>query len=111
MALYKEIIERDQIYLDANISLAKLARQLNTRPYILSDVINASTSNNFNTFINGFRVKHAAKLLVQDESTSVLDIAYASGFNSKSVFYKHFSEAKSMTPAQYRKVFFKKRLT
>jgi AraC-like DNA-binding protein len=104
MAIYKEIIERDNIYLDANITLAELANLLNTQPYILSEVINASMNINFKTFINGLRIEHAARLLIQEKTTPVLEIAYASGFNSKSVFYKHFTDAKSMTPVQYRKM-------
>jgi AraC-like DNA-binding protein len=107
MAIYQEIIERDKLYLDANITVTGLAKHLNTQPYILSDVINASMNINFNTFINNMRIEHAAKMLIEDKTATVLDIAYASGFNSKSVFYKHFFEVKTMTPIQYRKTMLK----
>jgi AraC-like DNA-binding protein len=109
MAVFKEIIERDKVYLNSNITLAELASQLNTQPYILSEVINASMNINFKTFINGLRIEHAARLLIQEKKTSILEITYASGFNSKSVFYKHFFEAKSMTPVQYRKMCLEKK--
>jgi AraC-like DNA-binding protein len=108
MTHYKKIIERDKVYLDSNISLTELARHLNTQPYILSEIINVSMNTNFNTFINRLRIEHASSLLIQEDNKSVLDIAYASGFNSKSVFYKYFSEVKSMTPVQYRRMYSKK---
>ena len=58
---------------------------------------------NFNEFINQYRIEYAKNLLNAETKKTILDVAYESGYNSKSAFYKHFTSVTSMTPAQYRK--------
>jgi AraC-like DNA-binding protein len=55
-------------------------------------------------FIKELRIGHACKLLRETED-AILDICYASGYNSWAHFSKQFKETKLQTPNQYRKQF------
>jgi AraC-like DNA-binding protein len=55
-------------------------------------------------FIKELRIGHACKLLRETDDT-ILDICYASGYNSWAHFSKQFKETKLQTPNQYRKQF------
>ncbi|MCP4410973.1 MAG: AraC family transcriptional regulator [Gammaproteobacteria bacterium] len=57
--------------------------------------------------INKYRVKETHRILVSNDSKylSILDIAFAAGFNSKSGFYSAFGKHVGKTPGEYRKSF------
>ena len=100
---YRQQITIEKWYLDPDIKLQQLAKLLKTQPHRLSELVNTSSGKNFNGFINEFRIEHAKIILLNEPSRSILDIAFASGFNSKSAFYKHFTQCTSMTPSEFRK--------
>ena len=89
-------------YLDPDLKLQALARKLGVPPNTLSGEINRATGANFKEFLAGFRVEHARRLLLDEPTRPILDIAHASGFNSKSVFYRQFTARTGTTPARYR---------
>jgi len=100
---YQQLIREQQLYLNPSITIAQLAKKLRIQPHRLSELINNTTNSNFKYFINSFRVEHAKKLLIENPSLSIIDIAYASGFNSKSVFYNSFTKTTTLTPSDFRK--------
>lgn len=98
------LMEKDKIYLDENLSLSGLAEILDLTPHQLSEFINLHMGKNFNVFINSFRVAESKKILSGTDRISILDAAFASGFNSKTSFYSAFSEATGMTPKDFRRL-------
>lgn len=102
MARIKALVQSEQLYLDPNLKIQRLARKSELPTARLSQLINAGTGKNFNEFINDFRVEHAKSILLNKPDTPIVDVTHESGFNSKSSFYRHFSAATGMTPAQYR---------
>ena len=100
---YRQKIIEEKWFLDPDIKMQKLADLLDTQSHRLSELVNTSSGKNFNGFINEFRIEHAKKILLSEPKRSILDIAYASGFNSKSAFYKHFTQSTLMTPSKFRK--------
>ncbi len=92
-------------YLNDEITLKDLADELRIPAYHLSIVINDRLNQNFYTFINGYRIKEVmAKLADPRNSTmNVLNLAFSSGFNSKSTFNSAFKSIAGMTPTDYRK--------
>jgi len=101
--LYLAQVER--VYRDANISLLAFSRKIKVSPRVLSLVINERLNTSFFELINRYRVEEAQKMLenVEFHRQSILDIAYAVGFNSKTAFNRAFRLFTHQTPSQYRK--------
>ncbi len=98
-----EILEKDRLYCDEDLSLKRLADLLMVQPQQLSVYLNHQLNMNLNTFINGYRVKDAIVMMKEEQERPLLSIAFAVGFNSKSVFYEAFTKQTGMSPAKYRK--------
>jgi AraC-like DNA-binding protein len=92
-------------YLNTKLSLKEVSIKLNVLPKQLSQVINEKTGQNFNQFINTFRVEESKILLgsSQFNKLTIDAISEKSGFKSKSTFYEAFKAQMSMTPKQYVK--------
>jgi len=92
-------------YLNKSITLAHLAKILNTNQTYLSQVIHQQYGLKFNDFINEFRVKEACRLLQSDNSCtiSIEHLSERSGFNSKSTFYCAFRKVTGKSPATFEK--------
>jgi TolB-like protein/AraC-like DNA-binding protein/Tfp pilus assembly protein PilF len=100
-----QLIEREQPYLDPDLSLRSLAQQLQLHPNQLSWLLNAGFGKNFNAFINHYRLE-AFKQAVKDpqnSSLTIMSVAYDCGFNSKTVFNTYFKKKMGMTPKQFLK--------
>ncbi|MDN3638321.1 helix-turn-helix domain-containing protein [Simiduia curdlanivorans] len=95
----------NKIYTNPELSLDDLAHSVGVSPRTLSGVINGHYGCSFFEFINGYRIQEAKRLLSESahKSTSVLDIMYEAGFNSKATFNGMFKKTEGMTPSQYRK--------
>ncbi len=97
-----ELLAKEKYYLEADLSLQKLAELLDTRPNYLSQVINTKHNCNFREFINAYRIIEAKELL-KDTYLKIEAVAYDSGFNSLSTFNAAFKKVTGITPSQYRK--------
>lgn len=92
-------------YTDNELRLAHLADQLGFSTHILSKVINKKYGDNFNNFVNAYRLHAAESLLQEEKETSVKTVYFDVGFNSKAAFYNAFKQKHQCTPLQYRKQF------
>lgn len=98
------LMETEKPYLDGELNLIKLAGLAGISAHQLSYLVNQGFEENFFQFVNGYRVRHAQKLLVEKESRfSLLGIAYESGFNSKTSFNTIFKKMTQQTPSEFRK--------
>ena len=88
-------------YLDPNLTLNSLAQLLDIPPHHLSQIINQFEEQNFNDFVNKYRVEEFIERASQVSHLSFLGIALDSGFNSKSTFNTVFKKHKGVTPSQY----------
>jgi AraC-like DNA-binding protein len=101
----KNFMQTQKPYLDPNITLTSFANQLSISPHHLSQLINERFQCNFYDFINEHRIEEAKQLLTKPQShrkVTVLEILYAVGFNSKSVFNTAFKKYVGMTPTRFR---------
>lgn len=98
------ILESEQLYLDSELNLLKLAESANLSTHQLSYVINHGTGENFFHFINRFRVKKAESLLSdpKNDNLTIVAIGFESGFNSKTAFNTAFKRTTSHTPTEFR---------
>lgn len=95
----------DRPYLDPDLTIETVARRIGVPRHHLTEVINERHEKNFYLFVNQYRIEEAQQALKDPSQAgrTVLDIAYASGFNSKSPFNSAFKKLTGMTPSQYRR--------
>ena len=96
---------KEEPYLNSDLSLVNLAKQLKITSHQLSYVINNGFNENFYGFINGYRVEKAKKLLADKGSKklSMVGVAFESGFNSKTAFNTTFKKITGQTPSAFKK--------
>ncbi|WP_268845918.1 AraC family transcriptional regulator [Flavobacterium aestivum] len=99
------LMQVEKPFLDCELSLIKLASQLNTSPHILSYTINTGFNENFYQFINRYRIEEAKKLLVDSNMNhfNLVGIGFEVGFNSKTVFNTTFKKITNITPSEFKK--------
>lgn len=101
--LSKQKLIHYQLYLQEDLSLSSLAQQLETTTHKLSLAINNVFEQSFYEFVNDFRIKYAADMLIEESEKTITEVYYAAGFTSKSTFYSYFKKTYHCTPSQYRK--------
>lgn len=102
-ARLEELMIKDRVYLVSDLKITTLCKMLNTNRTYVSNLINEETGNNFNNYVNRFRIEHAKELMNQrGGSLLVMDfIAQESGFGSTSSFIRAFKSFTGITPGKY----------
>lgn len=106
---YTEVLERlmksQKVYLDTQLSLKTMAREIDLHPNKLSWLLNHQMGKGFNEFVNLYRLKEFQSKALQPDNRhlTLLGLAYDSGFNSKSVFNEFFKKQTGLTPKAWLK--------
>lgn len=98
--------ENSELFLNKNLRLAGLAKQLDTNVRYLSQIINSEKKKSFNAYINSLRIEYILKKLHTDSKYLSFKISYLaeeSGFASQSSFNAAFKEETGLTPSVYIK--------
>ncbi|UOD31365.1 helix-turn-helix transcriptional regulator [Massilia violaceinigra] len=101
----KRCMEVDQVYRNGELTLDELAALLAMTPHELSQLINDACGVNLQEYLNRYRVDalKAALLAPEQASTSILDLALACGFNSKTTLNRAFKKQTGLTPSEFRR--------
>lgn len=101
----KELMQKDKVYLDPDLTLVGLAKRLKLHPNTLSQVINTLEQKNFYDYINHQRIEEFKKRILEPENQkyNLLGLAFQSGFNSKSAFNRNFKKTTGLVPSEYLK--------
>ncbi len=101
----KRIMEKDKVYHEAELNVNRLAELMDTKPHILSKLLNEHFEQNFRDYVNSYRVQEfidqaqVGKL----EKLTYLGLAHEVGFNSKSTFNLAFKKNTNKSPREYFK--------
>lgn len=97
------LMETTKPYLEPELSLTELSKQLNTNSSVLSKIINEGTGQNFNDYINDYRVKAVMEKLKagEQQTQTLLGIAYDCGFNSKATYNRAFKKNTGTSPKEW----------
>lgn len=103
----QQFIQTEKAYLNPRLTLERFATSLEVPPRHVSLAINRCFQQNFQEYINSFRVEEAKRLLRDhiDQECTILEIAQQSGFNSKATFNRIFKVSTGVTPSAYRQQF------
>jgi AraC-like DNA-binding protein len=101
--MLEDLMEKEKLFTDPELSLNKLASHLKISPNHLSQVINQHYKKNFYEFVNTYRVEEVIRILHSDamESITMLGIGLDAGFNSKASFNRYFKKHTGKTPSAY----------
>lgn len=96
------LMTAEQPWREPELTLTELAQRLRTTPNVLSKVINAGCGQNFNDFVNTYRVHEARRKLADPRFAhySLVGVALESGFNSKSTFNRVFKKLLGQAPRE-----------
>ena len=99
-----EIMDQDQAYRDADLTLSQLAGQVGCSVDNLSQVISNEFGTSFQSFLDQYRVRYAGELLLKasKDPNYVFEVAAQSGFRSLESFTNLFRRQFGETPAEYR---------
>ncbi len=105
---YDEIynhISQNKLFKQAELNLPDLAQELNLPRRELSRLINQHYGDNYNKFINQFRIEEAKIYLTNPDFNylNMSGIADEVGFSSKATFFTAFKNSTGMSPGQFKK--------
>jgi AraC-like DNA-binding protein len=97
------LIQDEKWYQNSELTLLDLAKKLGTNVSVISKTINQGFEMNFNDCINSYRIKAVKNSLADGEhkNSTLLGIAFDSGFNSKATFNRAFKKNTGKTPKEY----------
>lgn len=105
IAALDELMAHEKPWLENDLTLPQLAERAGLTPHHLSQLLNEVRGETFFDFVNARRVAEVQRCL-QDPAyrgQSLLEIALASGFNSKGAFNTAFRRHAGMTPSEFRR--------
>lgn len=89
------------LYTRKGLSISDLATTLGTNTKYISSCINTGAGCSFLDYVNGYRVRYAKKMMLENQSVRISEVAEASGFASESSFYRNFKAATGLTPNEW----------
>jgi AraC-like DNA-binding protein len=104
----KYAMETEKRYLDANLTISMLAKELHSNREYLSRTINHHFGKNYTDFVNEYRVKSAIQLFEDlingtAKNCTMLEVAHATGFKSTSTFNPAFKRVTGVAPSGYKR--------
>ena len=102
--LLEQYCEEPQLYLQNDITLSQLAKQIGVNRVYLSQHF-AMQDTTYNGYINGLRIRHFINLYQESatahQPVTVQQLAYRSGFHSYGTFNSAFKQAMGMTATEW----------
>lgn len=103
LAHLQHIMHKHEPHRQPRLTISELAELCDMPAHQLSRLLNEELGQHFFDFINQYRVQTFQELVTepQNESYTLLALAYDAGFNSKSTFNAIFKKTTGMTPSAY----------
>lgn len=100
------LLRDEEIFVNTDLTVSTLALRLKVPAYMASRAINQYFNKSFSELVVEYRIRKAEQLLSADsqKSLTIEAIAFESGFNTLSAFYKAFKKINNVTPSQYREI-------
>lgn len=102
MAITKKILWYIENHLDKELSLEKIAKELNYSKYYIARTFKNNTGMTLYKYIQGRRLDEAAKKLAETKE-AIVNVAFEAGYGSQQSFTQAFRCMYACTPQEYRK--------
>jgi len=99
------LMKKQHLFTNSELKRKEVALQIGISDRGLHDCVKNSTGMGFTEYINTLRLSYSRELLSNmDEKFTIDTIAYESGFNSRTTFYRLFKEKYGLSPKQFREI-------
>lgn len=101
----RRVMIEGELFLNPKLTIYDLSKAANISRHRISSLLNDVLKVNFYQFVNEYRLKDICERLKgdKDKNYNILELAYESGFNSKSSFNSLFKSYTGQTPSHFRK--------
>lgn len=105
MSLIEAEMTGKRAYRKQNLTAESFADRLGIHRNTLSRVINKTTGDNFNQYVNSYRIKEAVRILSEnnDEKIYIDELYERIGFANHTSFYRAFKQFTNLSPTEFRK--------
>lgn len=101
----ENLIVENQLFLNPRISREEILKATGIGKNLLVPLLKKyAGSINLSDYINRLRLEYAVRMIKDNKNFTIDYIAEASGFNSRSTFYRVFQNVYGMTPSQYLEI-------
>jgi len=107
---YKQVLEKvdallctETLYLNPELTIVHISERIDEHPRLVSSAINKLSQQNFNSYINKYRVEKAKSMLLAGKTSqlNIEGVGFEAGFKSNSAFYTAFKKFQKITPLQF----------
>jgi AraC-like DNA-binding protein len=95
-------------YADSELDLETVVSETGANRNKINDILKAEMGYTFTGYLNKLRLTEASRLLVENTTASIAEIAYSVGYKNSSYFNKLFKEEYQCTPKAFREACKKK---
>lgn len=102
--LLVDAMENDRLYLDPEMTVAKLAGRVGVSPKTISSILNQHCNTSFNHFINTYRVEELKRRLRSSgqSNLTITGLGLECGFNSSATMQRAFRQVMKCSPREYQ---------
>ena len=101
---FRKILAYIEKHFQDQPKLEEAAALINMHPTAFCRFIKLNSSKTFTEIVNDYRIQQSCTLLIESDLT-IPQIAYESGFETLSFFYKKFKQYTNTTPNEYRHMY------
>jgi len=95
--------EKEKPFLKQDLKITEVALYLYSNKTYLSRIINDKNNQNFNQFVNSYRIEEVKNLFNENDKLNIQELCYMSGFGSMATFSIAFRFQLGYTPADWCK--------
>lgn len=90
-----------QAYVNSDYNLHMLSEALQIKESQLSLAVKSAGFSSFREYINDLRLQYFKRLVESGSDKSIKELIYLVGFNSRSTFYRNFSDKYAISPTKF----------
>ena len=112
MLLFRKIsskMREDHPFTEPSFGRLSLSKLMGTNDKYVADAVKAGAGVTIAAYISDLRLAYSLDLLMDEDSSSLEDVALSSGFGSYSSFFRAFMRKYSISPSEYRSFYLKNR--
>ncbi len=96
----EEIVTHQKLFLQPDLKVSDLARELCTNRYYVSQAINDYMGISFSDYINQKRIQYAIELMKLHSDLPIIEVSTQAGYTSDKSFFRNFKKITGHTPKE-----------